>query len=320
MKKTILVTGGAGYIGSACVAELHRQGHEVVVFDNLSTGQAQALPKDVPVTIGDITDKEALRQLCQQYNFSAVVHCAAKKAVGESEQNPSLYFNTNLLGSLNVLSIMEEFSIPQIIFSSTAAVYAPPRNLKAVIEDSPLEPVNVYGHSKLMVEQLIREYARLGKIKQYTIFRYFNVAGDAGLLYQERNAQNVFPLLASAITSGQTFYIFGADYETKDGTGVRDYIHLNDLVRAHLLALAGEVSGIFNLGSGSGFSVRELINEFEAASGLKLQAEIAPRRAGDPASLIAESSLAQQQLHWQPKSTLKDMVESTLAAYTPPNL
>ena len=320
MKKTILVTGGAGYIGSACVAELNRQGHKVVVFDNLSTGQAQALPKNVLVTIGDITNKDALRQLCQKYNFSAVVHCAAKKAVGESEQNPSLYFYTNLLGSLNVLSVMEEFVIPQIVFSSTAAVYAPPRNLKAVSEDSPLEPVNVYGYSKLMVEQLIREYARLGKIKQYTIFRYFNVAGDAGLLYQERNAQNVFPLLASAITSGQTFYIFGEDYETKDGTGVRDYIHLNDLVRAHLLALEGEFSGTFNLGSGSGFSVRELINEFEAASGAKLKVEITKRRAGDPASLVAHSSLAQQQLHWQPKSTLKDMVKSTLAAYAPPNL
>ena len=128
------------------------------------------------------------------------------------------------------------------------------------------------------------------------------------------------PLLASAITSGQTFYIFGADYETKDGTGVRDYIHLNDLVRAHLLALEGEFSGTFNLGSGSGFSVRELINEFEAASGAKLKVEITKRRAGDPASLVAHSSLAQQQLHWQPKSTLKDMVKSTLAAYAPPNL
>ena len=276
MKKTILVTGGAGYIGSACVAELYNQGHEVVVFDNLSTGQIKTLPKDVTVVVGDITEKDALRQICQQYSFSAVIHCAAKKAVGESEQKPSLYFNTNLLGSLNVLSVMEEFSIPQIIFSSTAAVYAPPLNTEAVSEDSLVEPVNVYGHSKLMVEQLIREYARLRKIKQYTIFRYFNVAGDAGLQYQEMNAQNVFPLLAATITSKQMFYIFGDDYETRDGTGVRDYIHLNDLVRAHLLALAGEVSGIFNLGSGSGFSVRELICGFEVASGLKLKVEIAP--------------------------------------------
>ncbi len=319
MSKTILVTGGAGYIGSACVAELHEQGHKVVVFDDLSTGQSTVLPETVPVVVGDITDREALRQVCQPYQFDTIIHCAAKKAVGESELDPSLYFYTNVVGSLNVLSVMEELSIPQIIFSSTAAVYAPPLHTEAVTEQSLLAPVNVYGQSKLMVEQMISDFARLGKIKQYTIFRYFNVAGDAGLLFQEKKAQNVFPLLASAITSGHTFSIFGDDYETKDGTGVRDYIHLSDIVEAHLKALAGEKNGTFNLGSGTGYSVRELIAEFEAVSGRKLKAEVAPHRAGDPAFLVAESTLAKQSLNWQPESTLKDMVASTLEAYAPQN-
>ncbi len=315
MRKTILVTGGAGYIGSACVASLTAQGHEVIVFDDFSTGQRMLLPDSVRVVTGSVTDKEALHNLVSQHQFATIIHCAAKKAVGESEINPSLYFYTNVVGSLNVLSVMAEFGIPQIIFSSTAAVYAPSATNEPVTEKSPLNPPNVYGQTKLMVEQMINEYARLGKIKQYTIFRYFNVAGDAGLGYCERKAQNVFPLLASSLRTGQVFSIFGDDFATKDGTGVRDYIHLSDLVRAHELALLGEESGTFNLGSGVGYSVRELIHEFEQVSGQKLNTKLAPRRAGDPASLVAKADLVKAKLGWEAKSTLKDMVRSTLVAY-----
>jgi UDP-glucose 4-epimerase len=317
MIKTILVTGGAGYIGSACVASLVASGNKVVVFDNLSTGQAAALPGDVVCVTGDVTDYGALLALCQQYQFDAVIHCAAKKAVGESERDPALYFQTNVFGTLALLRVMEACQIPQLIFSSTAAVYEPPSNCVLVTEETKIRPVNVYGQSKSMAETMIVDYARLGKIKKYTIFRYFNVAGDVGLNYQEQSAQNVFPLLAQAITSQTTFSIFGTNYATPDGTGVRDYIHLADLVSAHTQALSLGVTGIFNLGTGRGYSVRELIAAFEVATGLKLKVTETERRPGDPAFLVANAHKATSQLIWQAKQTLQNMVESTLDAYLP---
>jgi UDP-glucose 4-epimerase len=315
MSKTILVTGGAGYIGSACVASLVVSGNRVVVFDNLSTGQATALPSDVVCVTGDVTDYSALLALCQRYQFDTVIHCAAKKAVGESELDPALYFQTNVFGTLTVLRVMEACQIPQLIFSSTAAVYEPPSNFVPVTEETKIRPVNVYGQSKSMAEAMIVDYVRLGKIKKYTIFRYFNVAGDVGLNYQEQSAQNVFPLLAQSITSQTAFSIFGTNYATLDGTGVRDYIHLADLVSAHAQALNLGVAGIFNLGTGHGYSVRELIAAFEVATGLRLKATETERRPGDPAFLVANAHKATSQLSWQAKQTLQNMVESTLDAY-----
>lgn len=315
MVKTILVTGGAGYIGSACVDFLNREGHKVIVFDNLSNGQKDKLPAGVELVLGDITKAEEVLTVCQKYNFDTVIHCAAKKAVGESEINPSLYFYNNVLGSLNVLSAMEQCKIPQIIFSSTAAVYQPSPLQLPVKETDSLEPVNVYGRTKLMVEEMIKDYARLGKINSYTIFRYFNVAGDVGLGYQEKNAQNVFPLLANAVTQGEEFSIFGTDFDTPDGTGVRDYIHLLDLVNAHSLALEKEINGVFNLGTGKGYSVRELVNTFSKVANKTMNVKEVSRRPGDPAMLTADASKALSKLGWQPVHTLEEMVESTLATY-----
>lgn len=315
MFKKILITGGAGYIGSACTQMLRDEGHTVVIFDNLSTCDKNALPKDIKCVVGDVTNYEDLRAVAEEHNFDAVIHAAAKKSVGESEQNPTLYYENNVVGSFNVLRMMEEFAIPQIIFSSTAAVYEPPQTPAVITEESPIKPVNVYGQTKLMVEQMIETFARTGKISQYVIFRYFNVAGDAGLLYQDNLAQNVFPLLARSAVLGHSFKVLGNDYATKDGTGVRDYIHLNDLVKAHNLALGSKKSGIYNLGTGLGYSVNDLIDTFAAEIKAPLNIEIAPRRQGDPAELVSSFKKAESELGWKPEATLKEMVTSTLAAY-----
>jgi len=230
--KNILVTGGAGYIGSACVAALLKAGHAVTVFDDFSTGQRDKVPAGATIIKGDLTDAAAIDTALGGASFDAVLHFAAKKAVGESEANPSLYFSTNVVGSLHLLQAMERHRVPQLIFSSTAAVYQPPVSDEPVTETTPTKPMSVYGTTKLMVEEMIQSYARTGQLTQHTILRYFNVAGDAGLDYKEENAQNVFPLLATAAHTGSPFPIFGTDYDTRDGTCVRDYIHLSDLVDA----------------------------------------------------------------------------------------
>jgi UDP-glucose 4-epimerase len=312
MKKQVLVTGGAGYIGSACVNALVKAGHSVTVFDDFSTGQRDKVHPGATIIKGDITDLVAIRAAVTGASFDTVMHFAAKKAVGESEKNPVLYFNTNVTGSLNLLTAMSEANIPQLVFSSTAAVYAPPTADTPVTEDSPLDPVSVYGKTKHLVEEIIREFARTGTLAQYTILRYFNVAGDTGLHFQEENAQNVFPLLKTALKTGKPFHIFGTDYGTRDGTCIRDYIDLSDLVDAHVSALAATVSNTYNLGTGTGYTVRELISMFEQVSGQKLTVIESPRRPGDPPFLVADATKARQKLGWAPTKFLADMVYSTL--------
>ncbi len=315
MKKTILVTGGAGYIGSAAVDSLVKSGHKVVVFDDFSTGQKDKVSSDAEIIEGCLSNVDALDSLFQSFRYDAVMHFAAKKAVGESEINPSLYFKTNVVGSFNLLTMMEKYEVPQIIFSSTAAVYSPSETNNPINEKHPIAPISVYGTTKAMVENMIETYKRTGKIKQFSILRYFNVAGDVGLNFQEKNAQNVFPIIANKLNNKEPFEIFGTDYDTKDRTCVRDYIHLRDLIEGHLKALENEKNGIFNLGTSNGFSVRELVNAFEQVSGKLIKVVESPRRLGDPAVVIADSSLAKQELGWQAKYTLKDMVEDTLRVY-----
>lgn len=314
-KKTILVTGGAGYIGSAIVAEAITRGHTVYAFDDLSTGQRDKVHKDAIFIRGDITNVDDVRDaLCSEL-FDVVIHCAAKKSVAESEARSDFYYYNNIVGMATLLTVMSECEVPHIVFSSTAAVYAPQKNGAPVTEETPLDPQSVYGISKRMGEQLIAEYCRTDKLDQYTIFRYFNVAGDAGLDYCEDKAENVFPLIARSLTSGSPFHIFGTDYDTKDGTGVRDYIHLSDLVDAHVVALDTEESGIYNLGTGTGYSVRELIQTFEEVSGKNIPIQESPRRAGDIALVTTDASKAQKELNWTPKRTLTEMVESTVKVY-----
>lgn len=315
-KKKVFVTGGAGYIGSACVQGLLEAGHAVTVFDDFSTGQRKHVPEKVSCIEGDLTDRAAISNALSTDQFDAILHFAAKKSVSESEKNPSLYVQTNVVGSANLLAAMAEQGIPQLIFSSTAAVYEPPANGISVTETTPVHPVNMYGVTKRMVEELVQQYHRTGQLAQYSILRYFNVAGDAGLGFQEQNAQNVFPLLAQAAKDGQTFNIFGADYATPDGTCVRDYIHLRDLVDAHLKALATKTSDVYNLGTGTGYSVRELVAAFNDVLPQPLMVEEAASRPGDPALLVADGSKAKQALGWQPTHSLADMVASTVAVYS----
>lgn len=313
--KKILVTGGAGYIGSACVKALIEEGNKVTVFDDFSTGQKDKISAGSEVIEGSLCNFSDISEACRLGEFDAVMHFAAKKAVAESEANPSLYFANNVLGSFNLLRSMEEFKIPQIIFSSTAAVYAPIVESKKITESSLVAPISVYGVTKLMVEDMIKSYVRTGKISQFSILRYFNVAGDSGVNFQENNPQNVFPILANKLKNDETFEIFGDDYDTKDGTCIRDYVHLEDLIDGHLLALHSADSGIFNLGTGTGYSVKELVDSFSKNSGKKIDVRISPRRAGDSVVVVADAALANHELGWYPKQTLDDMVKDTLRVF-----
>ena len=314
-KKTILVTGGAGYIGSAAVTSLVDAGHEVVVFDSLATGQKEKVHTNASVKAGDVTNLQELESVFADHQFDTVMHFAAKKSVAQSQQEPALYFRNNVLGTLNILTCMQKYNVPQIVFSSTAAVYQANELNGLFTEDSAVLPASVYGQSKHMSETLIKEFYNTGKISQFSILRYFNVAGDAGLQYREDAAENVFPLIARALEKNTPFYIFGNDYDTKDGTGVRDYIHLSDLVDAHVKALSISDSDVFNLGTSTGYSVADLVAAFETVTGKKLQVEVRPRRAGDIGTVVADATKARNTLGWQPQRTLEDMVETTVSVY-----
>jgi len=316
-RKQILVTGGAGYIGSAVVKTLIDAGHQVVVFDDLSTGNKDVVHEQATFTEGNVLVQTELDAAFEAHDFDVVIHCAAKKVMAESEADPSKYFKTNVSGTINVLDAMTRFNVPKIIFSSTAAVYAVTDDDKPVTEEALATPASVYGSSKLMAETLIQEYARLGKIQSYVILRYFTVAGDIGIRYFEKDSGFVFPLIANAIKSGNTFNVTGTDYPTRDGSGVRDYIHLADLAKGHIQALEYADSGIFNLGTSNGCTVRELIATFEEVSGHSLKVDEAPRRPGDVAVMLADAHKANSILGWQPTMTLRDMVSSTLDTYWP---
>jgi UDP-glucose 4-epimerase len=314
-QKSILVTGGAGYIGSAIVQQLIGQKHRVVIYDDLSCGREDKIHPDAVFVKGDVLDIDALQNVFAQNHFDVIIHCAAKKVMNESEQNPKKYYTNNVMGTLNILSCMETYGVPKIIFSSTAAVYSPTIDAHPVVETDVVNPASAYGRSKLMAEMLIMDYARLKKIASYIILRYFNVAGDIGLRYMEINPQGVFPLLASACKNKEPFNVFGTEYATKDGSAVRDYIHLHDLASAHMLALEEQSSFILNLGTSRGYTVFELINEFEVQTGKDIEVLTKPPRVGDVPVMLANASRASELLQWTPVKTLSDMVQSTVDLY-----
>ncbi len=316
----ILVVGGAGYIGSHVVKELLKTGYEVRVFDNLSTGQEINLFENAEFIQGDILDAPTLEKAMK--GIDGVVHLAAKKAVGESMEKPDLYALNNLNGTINVLNAMVKENVKYFVFSSTAAVYGMP-DVEVLNEQTPLNPINFYGFSKKMIEEVLSWYDRLKGIK-FVSLRYFNAVGydkEGDVKGLEKNPQNLLPIVMETIFGvREKMTVFGSDYPTKDGTCVRDYIHVSDLASAHELAfqylLKENESQIMNLGTGFGHSVKEMIETAEQVTGQKVNYEMGGRRAGDPAALMAFSKKAHELLGWEPKhSSLENIIETTYQLY-----
>jgi len=310
---TILVTGGAGYIGAHTVKLLVAQGYDVIVVDNLSRGYRRNVDPERLRTL-DVTDTEGLCHVFAERPVDAVIHFAASIAVGESMRAPELYFQNNVGGSLSLLMAMIRSGVRRLVFSSTAAVYGMPAAIP-VKEESPYAPVNPYGESKVMVEKLLHWFDEIHGLRNITL-RYFNAAGadPDGQLGEEHDPEtHLIPLLFRAIVTGEPITIFGDDYPTPDGTCIRDYIHVNDLAQAHILALesllAGGRSAAFNVGTGSGHSVREVVRAVEAATARRVPTAIGPRREGDPPELVADSTKLRRTLNWMPRySELRNIV------------
>ena len=311
--KNILVAGGAGYIGSVTVKKLIENGHKVTVIDNLYKGRKELVDKKAVFYKLDILNLLSLEKKLDGQKFDSIIHFAAYKDAGESMINPAKY-QDNIRGTMNLLELAPKLGVKQIIFSSSAAVYGEPK--KALVDEAHVcSPTNFYGYTKLAGEGLLEWSRRLNKI-EYVALRYFNVAGDGGLNYVDPNAKNIFNVIAEVLCGRKKILeIFGNDFNTKDGTGVRDYIHVSDLADAHIKALNLKDSQIINLGSEKGYSVLDIVKEFEKISGKKVPNKTTKRRAGDPAKLIATSKKAKKVLNWTPKFGLKEMAESTWRAY-----
>lgn len=311
----LLVTGGAGYVGSVCAAVLVEQGHDVTIIDNFSTGNREAVPSKATIVEGDVRDKAS--EVLAQGGFEGVIHFAARSLVGESVQKPDEYWQHNLVTTLALLDAMRAHDVNNLVFSSTAATYGEPKEVP-ITEDFPTQPTNPYGASKLAIDYAITSYANAFGLGA-TSLRYFNVAGAYENIGENREVEtHLIPLvLQVALGHRDKIMMFGDDWPTKDGTNIRDYIHIRDLADAHLLALESNTPGkhrIFNLGSGEGYSVKEVIETCREVTGHEIPAEVAPRRAGDPAVLIASSEKAMKELGWKPTRTdLRTIVEDAWA-------
>jgi len=296
----IFVTGGAGYIGSICVEELLQHGHDVIVFDNLSEGHRMAIDPRATFIQGDLNDSKSVSLAINTSRPDAVMHFAANALVAESMQNPYKYFHNNVCGGLNLLNAMIENGIRRFVFSSTCATFGTPDRVP-VDEDTPQNPINPYGESKLMFERILRWFDQIHALT-FVVLRYFNVGG-ASEKYGEhhRTETHLIPrILQVALGRLPHAEIYGTDFPTPDGTCIRDYIHVQDLASAHILALSADRSGFYNLGTGGGTSVREVINACRKITGHAIPTIERPRRAGDPARLIASSERARDSLGWKP--------------------
>lgn len=318
----ILVAGGAGYIGSHTVLSLVEAGYDVLIADNYSNSCPEALrrirelaKKDVPFELCDLTDPVATDGLFSAYpDIDAVIHFAGLKAVGESVEKPLLYFQNNLTSTLNLLSSMNKHGVKRFVFSSSATVYGDPASLP-IREDFPLHVTNPYGRTKLMIEEILRDVAKAQNDLCVSLLRYFNPVGahPSGMLGEDPNdiPNNLMPYIAQvAIGKLERLHVFGNDYPTPDGTGVRDYIHVMDLARGHVAALdALSKPGVYtyNLGTGRGYSVLELLHAYERNCGHSIPYEIVARRAGDIASCYADPSLAERELHWKASLGIDEM-------------
>jgi UDP-glucose 4-epimerase len=297
-----MVTGGAGYIGAHLVIKLLEEGHNVVVLDDLSTGKKSRLSKEVNFIEGSILDEKLLESLLRDFSIDGVFHLAAKKSVSESVDNSELYFNVNTEGTLKVIKSCAKAKVAKIVFSSTAAVYKESNSFENLREDSPIGPLNPYGKSKYFAENYLRETSAIGV--RSIIFRYFNVVGSISKEFSEVDAPNLFPVIVKAISTRTAVEIFGLGHDTRDGSCLRDYLHVSDIVDAHIRAIkwlyASEEgqSVTLNLGSGTGYTVLEVIKQFSKLSGTDIPWRIGPERLGDPSSVLCNSTKAKSMLGW----------------------
>ena len=313
----VLVTGGAGYIGSHTVRKLIAAGHTPVVYDSLATGFREAVPTGVKLIVGDVRDSELLTKSLREHQIQAVIHFAAKLIVPESVEKPLEYYENNVFGTLKTLEACGQAGVRKFIFSSTAAVYGNPAKVP-VTETSQTGPLNPYGTSKLMSEQIIADFAKTRPFG-YVILRYFNVAGAAvegGNGQRTKNATHLLKVVSEVACGKRTHIeIFGTDYPTADGTGVRDYIHVDDLAVAHVQALEhlekGSSSEIFNVGYGRGYSVREVLDTMKQVAHKDLNIKESPRRAGDAATIVADSTKIQNVLGWKPQHADLELICKT---------
>ena len=319
---SVLVVGGAGYIGSHTVKELVRAGREPIVYDDLRKGHRDAIG-DVTFVTGDLHDSQALKEAIVEYGVDGVIHFAAFIEVGESMRDPQKYYRNNVTGALNLLSVMRETGVERLIFSSSAAVYGEPEQIP-VHEDAALQPTSVYGRTKMIVELALADYAMAYGL-HYAALRYFNVAGaDAsGDIGEDHDPEtHLIPLIIKTLMGQRAkFSLFGTDYPTPDGTCIRDYVHVTDLARAHILALEwleqDNQSRIYNLGNGNGFSNREIIETVERVTGKKLNMVEESRRPGDPAALVAGSRKIKDELGWKPEyDSLETIIETAWRWHT----
>jgi len=311
----ILVVGGAGYIGSHTVKYLLEQGEKCVVADNLIYGHREAVDERAVFMEADLLDKDSLRAVFKTHNIDAVIHFAAFAYVGESVEKPQKYYQNNVVGTINLLDVMLEFGVKKIVFSSTCATYGEPQ-YTPIDEKHPQNPINPYGRTKLMIEQIFADYERAYGLSHIAL-RYFNAAGcsvDGSIGESHSPETHIIPLVLQAIQGKRpSIKVFGTDYETRDGTCIRDYIHVNDLAQAHYLAVKklGEYNGCINLGTGVGTTVKEIITAAEKVSGKSCPTEYAERRAGDPAKLFANNEKAKEILGWNPQyMNIEDIIKT----------
>ncbi len=312
----ILITGGAGYIGSFMVKRLLERGDEITVIDSLERGHQEVVDEKAKLYIGNLLDKDFVSKVFSENKFDGVIHFAGFISMGESMENPYLYFQNNVFSSLNLIEEMTKANVNNLIFSSTAGVYGDPAKLP-IPEENPTNPTNPYGESKLMVEKIMTWYAKTKKLSGIAL-RYFNAAGAAldGSMGEQHNPEShIIPKLIKSLIEDKPFNLFGTDYQTKDGTCVRDYIHVLDLVEAHVLALEKLVKEpgnyIYNIGTGRGYSNKEVIEMVEKVSGQKVNVQDSPRRPGDADELIADSTKIRSELGFSPKySDLETIIKT----------
>ena len=315
--KKVLVTGGAGYIGSHAVVELLDSGYEVIVLDNLENGFRDSVDSRAKFYLADVRDISSFEKIFEENKIDVVMHFAGYIKVGESSILPNKYYLNNTYGVMNLIEVMNKYNVKNIIFSSTAATYGEVKGDALVTEEYPQNPINPYGMSKLMAEKIIFDAAKSYGIN-YSIFRYFNVGGAHEKYPIGQKGEGVTALIAILLQVAkgerEKLEVYGNDYPTKDGTGIRDYIHVVDLVRAHVLAiktLEKNISGVYNLGNGTGFTVLEMLEDARKVTGHTIPTTFGPRRAGDPASVVASSAKAREVLGWKPEYTDVSKIIST---------